>query len=66
MSGICVNVKITGSGRNMTSFDVTQKSVEKFRQIASFRTANARKKNPQRRVSLRHPSSSRRKAESKA
>src|SRR5690606_31741305 len=55
-------VNSTVSGMMPQTLNATQKSVEKPRQTTSFSTASSRKNTPQRRVSLRQPSSSRLKA----
>ncbi|QTK80335.1 hypothetical protein AT6N2_C2777 [Agrobacterium tumefaciens] len=63
--GICAMVKMMVIGIVPQTLKATQVSVENMRQTTSFSTARKRKKMPQRRVSLRQPSSVSLKAELK-
>ena len=64
ISGSCMMVKMIDSGMLPQTLKAIQKSVEKLRQITSLTTAISRKYRPQRKVRMRQPSASSRKAES--
>ena len=65
ISGIWLKVKTSVIGMMPQTLKATQASVENDRQTTSLTTARNRKNRPQRSVSLRQPSASRLKAESK-
>jgi len=48
IKGTCESVNIIDIGNTPNTLKFTQKSVEKFRQIASFKIARKTKKRPQR------------------
>ena len=54
----CKKVNTIVIGKKPNTLNVTQKSVEKFLQITSFKIAIAIKKNPHLRVNIFHPISS--------
>src|SRR5512141_277910 len=63
-SGYCSAPNKNVSGTTPNNLKLTQTSVEKLRQTISLSTASAKKKNAQRQVSLRQPSSVRSNTES--